>query len=108
MTPDDSIIKGGTPPGGAARALVEHGRTIAIYLRRHVAANAREAALPVSREPGPSAPLHVDLPDGQWRAEWIDTLTGAVVRTVDVSGGGTGTIASPDYAVDIALRMRRQ
>ena len=108
MTPDDSIIKGGTPPGGAARALVERGRTIAIYLRRQVAANAKEAALPVSREPGPSAPLHVDLPDGQWRAEWIDTLTGAVVRTLDVSGGGTRTIASPDYAVDIALRMRRQ
>ena len=108
MTPDDSIIKGGTPPGGAARALVERGKTIAIYLRRHVAANAKEAALPVSREPASSAPLHVDLPDGQWRAEWIDTLTGAVVRTLDVSGGGTRTIASPDYAVDIALRMRRQ
>jgi hypothetical protein len=108
MTPDDSIIKGGAPSGGAARALVEHGRTIAIYLRRQVAANAKEAALAVSREPGPSAPLHVDLPDGQWRAEWIDTLTGAVVRTLDVSGGGTRTIASPDYAVDIALRLRRQ
>jgi hypothetical protein len=95
MAPDDSIIKGGTPPGGAARALVERGRTIAIYLRRHAAANEREA-------------LHVDLPDGQWRAEWIDTLTGAVVRTLDVSGGGTATIATPDYAVDIALRLRRQ
>ncbi len=97
MTPDDSIIKGGTPPGGAARALVEPGSTIAIYLRRQAAANAKEGS-----------PLHIDLPDGQWRAEWIDTMTGAVVRTLDVSGGGTRAIASPDYAADIALRMRRQ
>lgn len=108
MTPDDSIVKAGTPPGGAARALVERGRTIAIYLRRSVPANAKEAALQVSREPGPSAPLQLEIPDGLWRAEWIDTLTGAVVRTLDVNGGGTRTIASPDYAVDVALRLRRQ
>jgi hypothetical protein len=64
MTPDDSIVKAGAPPGGAARALVERGRTIAIYLRRSVPANAKEAALQVSREPGPSAPLQLEIPMG--------------------------------------------
>ncbi|HEU4892265.1 MAG TPA: hypothetical protein VFT47_11995 [Vicinamibacterales bacterium] len=93
MTPDDSIIKGGTPPSGAALALVERGRTIALYLRR--------------KEPGASVPVQLEIPDGQWRAEWIDTMTGAVVRTLDVGGGGTRTMTPPDYAVDIALRLRR-
>jgi len=97
LTPDDSVIRAGTPPGGAARALVERGRTIAIYLRRDVAASANEAV-----------PLQLEIPDGQWRAEWIDTLTGGVVRTLDVGGGGTRTMAPPNYAVDIALRLRRQ
>ena len=79
------------------------GKTMAIYLRRQVAASAREAALPVSREPGPSAPLHVDLPDGQWRAEWIDTLTGAVVRTVDVAA--EALVRSPRRITPWTLRF---
>jgi hypothetical protein len=33
MRPDDAVIKGGVPAGGTARALVEPGRAMAIYVR---------------------------------------------------------------------------
>ena len=47
MKPDDAVIKGGVPPGGTARALVERGRAIAIYLRRRALAG--KAALDTGR-----------------------------------------------------------
>ena len=34
MSPDNSVIKGGTPQGGSARALVERGKAMAIYVRK--------------------------------------------------------------------------
>lgn len=33
MKPDNSVVVGGVPPGGTARALVEPGKAIAIYVR---------------------------------------------------------------------------
>jgi hypothetical protein len=33
MRPDNAVIRGGVPPGGTARALVEPGRAMAIYVR---------------------------------------------------------------------------
>ena len=35
MSPDNSVIKGGAPQGGTARALVEPGKAMAIYVRKH-------------------------------------------------------------------------
>ena len=36
MTPDDSVIAGGAPAGGSARALVERGRAMSIYVRKTI------------------------------------------------------------------------
>ena len=47
--------------------------------------------------------LTLSLGPGAWRAEWIDTKTGAVAKTEDVAGG---KIASPEYTEDIAVRLR--
>jgi hypothetical protein len=38
MKPDNSVIKGGAPQGGTARALVEPDRAMAIYVRNQIAA----------------------------------------------------------------------
>ena len=38
MAPDNAVITEGAPPGGTARALVEPGRAMAIYLRKKRAA----------------------------------------------------------------------
>ena len=108
MAPDETVIKSGAPPGGTARALVEPGKAMAIYLRKKAAAGAAGSVTPVEVEPGPSPALQVDLAAGEWRAEWLDPMTGTVVRVVDVSGGGVRSLATPAYTADIALRLRRR
>ncbi|HTU92455.1 MAG TPA: cellulase family glycosylhydrolase [Gemmataceae bacterium] len=100
MRPDNSVIKGGfitapltgNPPQAkaTARALVAPGRSYAIYVRG-----------------GKHATLDVDVPAGKYRAEWINTKTGAVDKREDFQhNGGTKTLSSPPYQEDIALRIR--
>ena len=57
---------------------------------------------------GPKAELTLDLPAGDYRAEWIDTKTGKLSKGEDVSGGGVKALRSPDYSEDIALRITRK
>jgi hypothetical protein len=92
--PDNSIIRGGVPPDGSARALVEREGAIAIYLRRKSAA--------------PSTPLRVRIPSGQWRAQWIAPTSGSMVHMVELARGGEHDLMPPDYQTDIALRLQRQ
>jgi hypothetical protein len=100
MAPDDSIIEGGVPPGGTARALVERGRAMAIYVRRPFE-NPRSSA-------NAESPLRIELPGGTWHVEWIDTKVGTVVTSARVEGGGIRALEPPPYDTDIALRVRRQ
>ena len=51
--------------------------------------------------------LQVVIPAGAWQAEWLDPKSGAIVKRERVTGGGTRTLASPDYDEDIALRLSR-
>ena len=95
MSPDNAIIKG-VPPGISARALVERGRAMAIYLREERAGSAGAVT------------LQLDLASGVWDAEWVDTKLGTVARRDRVEGGGVRTLDVPPLAADIALRLRRQ
>jgi hypothetical protein len=91
MKPDNAVIKGGVPSGATARALVERGQAYALYIKG-----------------GTEAKLVLVLPEGTYRAEWVDTRSGAVAQREQFQhGGGDRTVASPRYAEDIALRIRR-
>lgn len=75
-----------------ARALVEAGRAYAIYVRG-----------------GTQAELVLELPAGDYRAEWINPRTGRTDKQESFTHrGGPKTLASPAYVEDIALRVRRQ
>jgi hypothetical protein len=88
MAPDDAVIRG-VPAGATARALAERGKQYAIYVNG-----------------GTRAELALELPAGRYRAEWIDTRSGAVERTHDLDhNGGRVVLNSPSYAEDIALRV---
>jgi hypothetical protein len=92
MHPDNSDIKA---VGKAAKiyALAQTGKAYAVYVDGG----------------GPGTTLLCNVPAGRYRAEWINTLTGAVDKAEDVShAGGTLTIASPAYSEDIALRLVRE
>lgn len=91
MRPDSADIKA---VGNAAKiyALAQPGKTYAVYVDGG----------------GPGTTLLCNVPAGRYHAEWIDTRTGAVDKTEDVShGGGTLPLASPPYSEDIALRLVR-
>jgi hypothetical protein len=92
LRPDASIFAEGMPAGVTARALVDPGRAMAIFLR------------------GSGAPtvLRLDLPAGTWAAEWVETKTGTVARTTTVTGGEVRSVDVPSYEMDIALRLVRQ
>jgi len=89
MTPDNSVIKGGVPDKATARALVQKGKAYAIYVRG-----------------GTKADLALDLPEGSYKAEWLNTRSGVVEKAETFRhAGGRRTLASPRYSGDIALRV---
>jgi hypothetical protein len=51
--------------------------------------------------------LEVELPEGKWLAEWVDTKSGETTGSVKISGGGVRAVEAPSYETDIALRLRR-
>lgn len=89
MTPEDSVVVAGVPEKATARVLAIRGKAYAIYLNG-----------------GSKADLLLDLPAGGYRADWIDTKTGEVVKTSDLDHpGGRVTLGSPAYVEDVALRV---
>jgi hypothetical protein len=89
MKPDNTVIKGSVPKGTTARALVEHGRAYAIYVNGN----------------GPVR-LQLELPQGGYKAEWIDTKTGRVVHAESFRHEGSlRSLSAPAYTDDIALRI---
>ncbi len=91
MAPDNAVIKGGVPEKATARALAEKGRAYALYING-----------------GSQANLAVDLPEGKYTAEWVNTKAGTIDKkeTFD-HPGGSRTLESPKYEDDIALRILR-
>jgi hypothetical protein len=90
MKPDNSVIKAGIPDKATARALVHVGNAYAIYING-----------------GDEAKLIVELPKGNYRAEWVNTKTGKVDKIEKFQhNNGNRTLLSPKYVDDIALRIR--
>jgi hypothetical protein len=90
LRPDPTLVAGGVPEGGAAWALSQPGKAYAVYLKG-----------------SPSPALRLRLAPGRYRAEWIDTKTGAVSKAEEITAAGETTLQPPPYTDDIALRIRR-
>ena len=91
MKPDDSVVKSKPPKGVTARVLCEPGRAYAAYVNGNSLAE-----------------LSLELPTGEYTAEWVDTKTGAVEKTESFrQDEGSHTLPVPKYAEDIALRIQR-
>jgi hypothetical protein len=106
MAPVSNVLRSGTPEGASARVLAAPGRVYALYLHHGRQPSGRGAKYSVDATPR-SAQIGLDLPAGSYRAEWIDTKTGKTSKREDFShAGGPQTLVSPQYAEDIALRLR--
>lgn len=91
MKPDDSVIASELPRGVTGRALVEEGRAYAIYVRGE---RVKE--------------LSIRAPAGKYHAQWVNTRTGEVEGTQELSNKeGVMGVRAPAYSEDIALRIVR-
>ena len=103
MAPDAKAIKS-VSPKLTATALAEPGRQYAICL--HVPLPVKPKRVSDHQRSGLQATLVLDLPKGRYRAEWLDTKTGAVqgATTFDHPGGDRKLRTRP-FDDDIALRI---
>jgi hypothetical protein len=91
MKPEDSVIKTKLPKGATARVLCEPGQAYAVYVNGNDLAD-----------------LVLELPMGEYKAEWLNTKTGQVEKAESFRhDGGPHTLPVPRYTDDIALRIRR-
>ena len=84
------MIKGGVPEKATAHALVQTGHAYAIYING-----------------GNEAKLIIELPKGNYKAEWVNTKTGKIDKSEMFQHlNGDRILVSPEYIDDIALRIR--
>ncbi len=95
MHPAKALVKGSLPEGVSAEALARPGKQYALYIYREKA--------PKSNAP---VELRLEMPEGRYRAEWADTLTGSTKPEEPFQHpGGERALTSPAFAHDIALRV---
>ena len=96
MEPKADLVKSGVPKGASVRVLGESGKAYALFI--------------LSGDKGPksleSLSLEVEMPAGKYRAEWINTLSGAIDKAEEFEHtGGNKTLVSPHYSGEAALRI---
>ncbi|MCW5965282.1 MAG: hypothetical protein KIT83_14700 [Bryobacterales bacterium] len=92
MRPDDEVVH--HAPGSFVQALGQAGQAYAMHVD-------------ATPEVGP---LQLSLPEGSYRAEWVDPLTGGVVQRTSVQVRGTGTtrVSLPAAGKDFGLSLMRE
>ncbi|MHB1357243.1 MAG: hypothetical protein ACYCZF_14845 [Anaerolineae bacterium] len=108
MKQDRTSVRGGIPAGTFNRLISEPGQQYALYIH-HSRYDNPTWRMGYTVEPGEYAvALLIDLPAGDYRAEWIEPETGVVLlQSVFTHPGKSRVIESPVYHIDIALRIRR-
>jgi hypothetical protein len=98
------FISGGVPSGAFARCICEPGKQYALYIHHsNLIENTRYLVQPGKYQEN----LILVIPEGKYRAEWIDPAGGQILRSdVFSHGGGNCTLKTPEYSVDMALRIK--
>jgi hypothetical protein len=98
MKPDSTVIENVAAQGLSADVLAETGVAYAIYLRKSDLQDLNS----VSDE------LGFKLPPGNYRAEWLNPVSGNVdVQLAFDHPGGERKLSPPSFNTDIALSIRR-
>ena len=105
MKPLNSALEAVALDGShSTRVLAEPGKAYAIYIGPK---NPREAAKQKPQER--NATIALTLPTGNYRSEWVNTLTGKIdQREVHRHQGGRLVLNSPLYREDIAVKLTKR
>ena len=91
MKPDNGVVQGTLPKGVTARVLCEAGRVYAVYVNGNGLAE-----------------LVLEMPEGTYTAEWVNTKTGQIDKAEPIRhDGGARTLLVPHHIDDIALRIHK-
>lgn len=106
MRADKAFVVSGVEEGVYCRGISQPGEQYALYLH-HSELNEREEYY--IAQPGHyQETLVLDLSPGTYKADWVDTVLGSTISTFTfVHQGGNQDLSTPEYAVDIALRVKR-
>lgn len=98
------IVDGLRSPEIHFQAISEPGAQYALYIHHGADRHGSYLVVPAPHQEN----LRVDLPAGQYRAEWIDPEHGSVLATATFTHpGGPHSLSTPTYAVDVALCLKR-
>ncbi len=113
MRQDTSFLADGAPSGTFARAISKPGEHYAFYLHHSeygcwfwepMGMGSCYKVVPGKYREN----LIFAFESGNYSAEWIDPATGVIIgNELIIHKGGTRIISTPEYAIDIALRMKR-
>jgi hypothetical protein len=105
MRADKSFVVSGIPPGAFCRGISERGEQYALY---HHHSRLEERGVYYIASPGKyMESLALELPVGNYKADWVDPASGTVLDSAALKGGDGQKLHSPEHQVDIALRIKR-
>lgn len=104
MHPDRNFVIHGIPEGVFYRCISEPGKQYALYLHHSL----RKGESYYFINPGIyREKIVISIPDGKYRVEWVNPADGRTIKSEDVtSSGGNQTLSTPDYHIDIALKIK--
>lgn len=104
MKPDKNFVIHGIPEGTFYRSICEIGKQYALYIHHSL----RKGESYYFINPGKyREEIVISIPQGNYRAEWINPADGRVVAVEKISvKGDSYKIGTPEYAIDIALRIK--
>ena len=106
MQPDGGFVISGIDPKTHYRGMSQHGAQYALYI--HHSEGGDGGSYTVTPENYQEI-LVLDLPAGNYNAEWIDPASEGVISAQKFTAAGdTQNLKTPAYSTDIALRMNRQ
>ncbi len=106
MSADKNFVVSGVPEGVYCRGISQPGEQYALYLH-HSELNEHKEYYIV--KPGRyQETLVFELPGGTYKIDWIHPTTGSLMSSATfVHQGGNKDLSTPEYDVDIALRVKR-
>ncbi len=105
MHPDKSFIISGIPKDVFCRAMSERGKQYAMYM--HHSARIRESSYDV-RPGNYRDKLVMSFPAGRYKAEWINPADGNILKKEEFNVTKENQVfESPEYSIDIALRVKK-